>query len=377
MCASGVMPTPEKLQQLADLAVRGEARAGMPFRIVSGGNSSSLPLLSGEVPTRINHLRVGHSIMIGSNTRSGGTDPDLREDTFVLSAPLIEKQTKDSLPDGEIGADAFGEAPSFVDRGERLRGIIALGRLDIQPQSLRPLDPGLQIVTASSDHTIVDMSDSPDLAIGDRIEFALDYAGLLQAMISPYISRDVHDDEARATTPRHVTLFADAHTRTHPDTLDFLDTLETMGIVGESVDTPAAIPLAKALAEPQTPVWLAPDDDALATLFDAMRLNGGRRGLLWMSADTGLGEDGRLRLALQAPPAVLADSCALVGLQRASRDEAQEVSRLALLALTIEDVDLLGIREVMRRSIDRVASQSEGFVLVLHASVAAGLGGGG
>ncbi|MDC0948481.1 alanine/ornithine racemase family PLP-dependent enzyme [Gammaproteobacteria bacterium] len=377
MCASGVMPTPAKLAQLADLAERGEARAGISFRIVSGGNSSSLPLLKEEMPPRINHLRIGHSMMIGSNTRSGDPDPELNEDTFVLSAPLIEMKTKDSLPDGELGADAFGEMPLFDDLGKRLRGIVALGRLDIPPQSLRPLDRGIRIVTASSDHTIVDMSESPDYAIGDGVDFALDYAGLLQAMVSPYINRDVHDDDAMTTIPRQIDLFADAHTRTHPSSREFLESLSTMGISAGDADPPAATVLAQSWRDSRTPVWLARDEGELATLFDALRINGARRGLLWMNASAGLEHEGALQQTLSAPPAVLAESCALVGLQRASRNEAAEVQRLALLALTIEDVDLLGVREVMRRAVEAVASHSEGFVLLLHASVASGMGGGG
>ena len=45
MCASGVMPTREKLELLSRLAETIERRCGITLRYVSGGNSSSLPLL--------------------------------------------------------------------------------------------------------------------------------------------------------------------------------------------------------------------------------------------------------------------------------------------------------------------------------------------
>ena len=43
------------------------------------------------------------------------------------------------------------------------------------------------------------------------------------------------------------------------------------------------------------------------------------------------------------------------------------------MALTMEDVDLLGIREAMRRALHRVTLVTDGFVLALHASVGRGM----
>jgi arginase family enzyme len=44
-----------------------------------------------------------------------------------------------------------------------------------------------------------------------------------------------------------------------------------------------------------------------------------------------------------------------------------------VLALTMEDVDLIGIREAMRRALQRVTATTDGFVLVLDASVGRGM----
>ena len=48
---------------------------------------------------------------------------------------------------GTLGLDALGNKPVFVDRGERLRGIVSLGRLDLDPRSLIPKGAGVEIGT--------------------------------------------------------------------------------------------------------------------------------------------------------------------------------------------------------------------------------------
>ena len=68
------------------------------------------------------------------------------------------------------------------------------------------------------------------------------------------------------------------------------------------------------------------------------------------------------------PPSLLASGCALVGLRQATRAEARFLRERELLALTMEDVDLLDVREVMRRALDRVTGLGHGFALCLHGS---------
>ncbi len=67
------------------------------------------------------------------------------------------------------------------------------------------------------------------------------------------------------------------------------------------------------------------------------------------------------------------ESTALLGLRTATREQARIVAARKILAYTMEDVDLLGIREATRRAIQRVTSTTDGFALVLHASVARGM----
>ena len=82
--------------------------------------------------------------------------------------------------------DAFGNIPHFEDKGIRRRAIIALGRQDIRVEGLIPMDTDISIFGASSDHLILDVTDSKkELKVGDIVHFKIDYGCLLAAMTSP------------------------------------------------------------------------------------------------------------------------------------------------------------------------------------------------
>jgi hypothetical protein len=213
MCASGVLPTIEKLQRLARLADEVEQRFGVALDYVSGGNSSNLALMEMEgveLPARINNLRIGSAILRGENSITGGVLAGYDDDAFTLEAELVEIKTKHSLPDGETGPDAFGNRLVFEDRGARLRGIVNLGRADIRPEGLRPRHRGVEVVTASSDHLILDITGAKTFAVGDGMRFEMDYGALLQSMLSPYIDKTLAGREAIAPRPTALRLIAPA-----------------------------------------------------------------------------------------------------------------------------------------------------------------------
>jgi predicted amino acid racemase len=178
-----------------ELATRAAERAGRPL-LVSGGNSSSLDLAFEEgLPGGVTNLRIGESILLGVSTISRDPLEGLHQDAFVLEAPVIECRLKPSLPTGETAQDAFGRRPSFADRGPRMRAICALGRQDTVPENLQPLDPGVEILGASSDHLILDvqgMTKPP--RVGQMLRFLPGYGALLLASTSPYVDK-VFDSE--------------------------------------------------------------------------------------------------------------------------------------------------------------------------------------
>lgn len=190
-CFGGVIPSEQNMRQLVDYVATIERAFGLSVTWISGGNSSALELIaSGRMPKRVNHVRIGEAILLGHETVHRRPWPGTHQDAFVLHAEVLELKAKPSVPIGERGEDAFGHVPVFVDRGEVKRAILNVGREDVVVEGLKPLDPGLLILGASSDCVIVDVTRATrPVAIGDSLAFRTDYGALLAAMTSPYIEK--------------------------------------------------------------------------------------------------------------------------------------------------------------------------------------------
>lgn len=257
-CYGGVVPTRENMQQLVDWAHRIEDLTGVGMEIISGGNSSSLPLLaSGKMPEAINHLRIGESILLGRETIDRSPWPGTVQDAFRIEAEIIELKEKPSVPIGQTGQDAFGHRPSFEDRGERLRAILNIGREDVDVDGLTPVDEGRTILGASSDHLLVDVGSpaepgggaNTDRAPGDSgagdsgpgdndaaeempklggsLEFVPNYSALLAAMTSSYVSKRSEGGERPAGGPWVLRFFGTPLSEDRSSA--FIRTLENIG----------------------------------------------------------------------------------------------------------------------------------------------------
>ncbi len=189
-CYGGVIPTEENLSTLAWLATELRSKGLSDCEVVSGGNSSTLGLLqSGRLPKGINNLRIGEAIILGRETVDRQPVAGLYTDAVVLEAEVVEVQTKPSVPVGETGQDAFGNKPKFEDKGLRRRAILAVGRQDVDPDGLTPLIQGVEVIGASSDHLLLDVSDCLQLVkVGDVVRFTLNYSALLRASTSSYVN---------------------------------------------------------------------------------------------------------------------------------------------------------------------------------------------
>ena len=190
-CFGGVLPTPENMNLLVECRDRLAEGMGAPVDIVSGGATSSLELVeNGNMPRGVNNLRVGEAILLGTNTGRMQEIPWLHRDAFILEAEIVEVRTKPSKPIGSIGADAFGKVPVFEDRGRRLRAIAAVGKQDAKIDGLIPLDPGVTVLGASSDHLTLDVEDCPARPVlGGLVRFKLDYGAMLALTTSHYVEK--------------------------------------------------------------------------------------------------------------------------------------------------------------------------------------------
>lgn len=199
-CYGSIRPTRAKLEELAELAEQVERAIGRRLELVSGGATTSYPLVvDGQMPERVNHLRIGENILLGYDLRHewGRTDLDyLNGQVFTLQAQVVEVRSKPSYPQGEIFIDAFGNRPEYEDRGIRRRALLALGKLDVGELShLHPRLPGVTVLGGSSDHTILDVEDCPrPIQVGDVLEFDLSYSALLYLTAARDVSIDYHAD---------------------------------------------------------------------------------------------------------------------------------------------------------------------------------------
>jgi len=191
-CASGVLPSRESLGRFVAFGEEIESYLGRKLDIFSGGATtrSLIAIDDGLFPPRVNNLRIGEGYLLGTDKSSGVIVPWLRQDTMEIEAELVEVRTKPTLPIGEVGRDAFGNVPVFKDRGRRLRGILAIGKQDVSISGLRPLDEGVEIITASSDHLLVDLEECKACPkVGDILRFRPDYPGMLSSSTSPYVTK--------------------------------------------------------------------------------------------------------------------------------------------------------------------------------------------
>jgi predicted amino acid racemase len=156
------------LRRLVALARETEKQAGVALRVISGGSTNvfrTMPL-SGKSVEGVNELRIGTAILLGIASSIGPIRIEgFHQDTFVLEAEVIE-----------------------VRRGDRRLAILSLGSLDAEPNHLFPIVPHVSVVSATNDHTLVDITNAtPPLRVGDRVSFELGYRAMNRLMLSPYV----------------------------------------------------------------------------------------------------------------------------------------------------------------------------------------------
>lgn len=206
-CYGSILPTREKLDEFVSRAEAVEAAIGRRLDIISGGATSTLMrVLDGDIPERINHLRIGEGILLAHDLPLFyGCNMDfLHQDVFRLRMEVVEVKLKPTYPQGAIGRDAFGHLPEYTDRGNRMRAICACGKVDYgSEEDIFPLLPGIKVIGASSDHTILDVEelftsgrrdldgaanrqsfDDAPLQVGDVLDFAINYASMVYVTAS-------------------------------------------------------------------------------------------------------------------------------------------------------------------------------------------------
>lgn len=192
-CYGSIKPTIDKMEDLIAVAERIEGKIGRKLEIISGGATSSYPIvLDGKMPERINHLRIGEGIILAYDLKEiwGLNMDDMYQDVFSLKAEVIEIKDKPTHPVGEIFIDCFGMQPTYEDRGVRKRALLATGKLDYAlSDKIFPRTEGVEVIGDSSDHCILDIEDCQEkMCVGDVLEFDLSYPSLMYLSNNRYVN---------------------------------------------------------------------------------------------------------------------------------------------------------------------------------------------
>lgn len=191
-CFGGVLPTVKNTAMLAELGKEVEKIVGYPMKMISVGGTVAFKLIeNANMPAGITHLRIGEGITMGTDTT--GFERKINntfQDAFTFISEIVELKEKPSVPIGDIGYDGFSETPVFVDKGMRKRAICAVGKQDLFIESLSPKLPGIEILGASSDHMILDITDCQrELKVGDELEFGINWSNMLRLTTSKYVRK--------------------------------------------------------------------------------------------------------------------------------------------------------------------------------------------
>jgi predicted amino acid racemase len=194
-CYGSIKPDITNLTKLISIAERMENEIGRKLEIISGGATSTLPMvMNGTIPNRINHLRVGEGIANARDLQDiWGIDmKGFRRDNYRILAQVIEIKDKPSYPIGQIFVDAFGNTPKYEDKGIRKRALVALGKRDIGDIfSVIPIMKGIIVEGGSSDHTILDVTDCEmEIKLGDIIQFEACYEAMIHSTYSSSVVRE-------------------------------------------------------------------------------------------------------------------------------------------------------------------------------------------
>lgn len=192
-CYGGIIPDTEVMQRFLGYKPYLEEKYDLNLYHISGGNSLTLHMIwENNLPAGSTHLRIGQAINLGVEDKYGDVIDGFVGDIYTLHAEVIEKKTKSSVPVGQIGIDAFGNVPTFEDKGDIDRLILGIGKQDAIFDGLTPVDEGVEIIGGSSDHMILDVTGaSREFKIGDILDFTMSYSSILSVLNSEYVYKEI------------------------------------------------------------------------------------------------------------------------------------------------------------------------------------------
>ncbi|CUH76713.1 alanine racemase [Tritonibacter multivorans] len=190
-CMSDLAPMDGDMVRLSRLAAEVERGCGPFVELVSGGGSANLPWALGESSSeRVNNLRLGEAILLGTDPVTGHPISGLHTDAFALFAEVIETRFKPISLSTRSIAPEVGRLKSVRNNDLRARTILAVGQQDTNASGLT-FPSGVLFIGATSDHTVVDTAKST-VPVGSEMKMGMTYSALMRAMSAPDVAKVVH-----------------------------------------------------------------------------------------------------------------------------------------------------------------------------------------
>ena len=307
----------------------------------------------------------------------------------------------------------------------RMRAILNVGREDTVVEGLSPVEKGITILGASSDHLLLDVTDARlPVKLGDRPHFQPNYAALLSAMTSEYVVKElIVDRSIQRTEPKGIWIDGD------PEIVDMFmeaglgDKLRSLkyrtyfGIESSHGYTQAghkpaaynpatykpadykpighnptirevALKTAEQCDKGYIPLILGSSHRLTLAALLAQASNPEDFGLLWFDShacfipphqkkhyaksrsalSTALGYS-RVPWFPELRYRLSPENTVIIGVQEAEPEEVALLKKGRIKTFTMEDVDNLGIKEVMHKSLIRAASGTYGIHVSFSPSV--------
>lgn len=190
-CMGDVAPTKGHMAILSRLADQIDGACGPFVGHVSGGGSASLTwALSAFSHRRVNNLRLGEAILLGTDPVTGAPISGLHTDAFTLFSEVIETSCKPNSLPTRLVAPELGILKLVRNDEFRVRTILAVGEQDTDPSGLT-FPSEFTFIGATSDHTLVETA-KPSAPIGSEMKMGLNYLALMRAMSAPDVVKIFH-----------------------------------------------------------------------------------------------------------------------------------------------------------------------------------------
>lgn len=198
-CMYGIEPTYDKLLQLSLYKKLISDKFHKKLKYISGGTSITLPLVEqGNIPSDINHFRVGEAPFFGVSPLYNRPFRNLHTDTFAFEANIIELEEKKIVPEGVLSDANIGHTADFEDYDASettVKAILDVGMLDVDKDDIEPLDKEVRFVGITSDMMVVDIGKNrtakgdKKYRVGDRIRFKTNYMAVARLLNSQFINK--------------------------------------------------------------------------------------------------------------------------------------------------------------------------------------------